>query len=203
MKSKSQPALSQDNLLLKRGINLERFTLGWNVFGIVVLAFAAYAAHSVSLTGFALDSLIEIGASTVVLWELAATNKDRQARALKLIAYAFITLAIYIAVQSTLSLVSGAHSNHSRVGVAWTAITAVVMFTLAASKAKTGRALDNPVLITEGRVTFIDGLLATAVLLGLILNALFGTWWVDPLAGFVIVFYGYKEARAILHEPAH
>ena len=71
----------------------------------------------------------------------------------------------------------------------WTAITAVVMFALAGGKARTGRALDNPVLQTEGEVTFVDGILATAVLVGLVLNALAGWWWADPAAGYVLVYY--------------
>ena len=180
---------------------MERFTLIWNVFGIFVLGCAAYASRSVALVGFGLDSLIEIGASTVVLWELAATNEDRQKRALSLIGISFIVLSIYIAAQSVAVLVTGFHPGQSTLGIIWTAITALVMFSLAAGKARTGKALNNKVLQTEGRVTLIDGLLATAVLLGLVMNALFGAWWADPLAGFVIVYYGIKEARAIFsHE---
>jgi divalent metal cation (Fe/Co/Zn/Cd) transporter len=82
-------------------------------------------------------------------------------------------------------------------GIAWTAVTAVVMFLLAAGKARTGRALGNPVLRTEGRVTMIDGILATAVLLGLTLNAALGWWWADPAAGYVLVFYAAREVREI------
>jgi divalent metal cation (Fe/Co/Zn/Cd) transporter len=74
------------------------------------------------------------------------------------------------------------------------------MFALAAGKRAIGRALGNPVLQTEGRVTFIDGLLATAVLVGLVLNNWVGAWWADPLAGYVIVYYGAKEAVAAFHE---
>ena len=66
--------------LLRRGFALEYTTLGWNVIGIVVLAIAAISARSVALAGFALDSLIEIGASTVVIWELSGTGKQRQRR---------------------------------------------------------------------------------------------------------------------------
>jgi len=55
-------------------------------------------------------------------------------------------------------------------------------------------------LRTEGRVTFVDGLLASAVLVGLVLNAGLGAWWADPAAGFVIVFYGLQEARAVFSE---
>jgi divalent metal cation (Fe/Co/Zn/Cd) transporter len=100
-------------------------------------------------------------------------------------------------VQSTLVLASGFHPRHSTLGIAWTAVTAAVMFALAYGKTRTGAALGNPVLATEGRVTLIDGLLATAVLLGLILNAAAGWWWADPLAGYVLVYYAAREVREI------
>src|SRR6476660_452165 len=101
-------------------------------------------------------------------------------------------------MQSTWALVSNHHPHHSPLGIAWTAITALVMFALAAGKARTGRALDNPVLRTEGRVTLIDGVLAVAVLVGLALNAVLGWWWADPLAAFVLVYYALREGRAAL-----
>lgn len=182
---------------LKRGIALERITLGWNVVGVVVLAVAAIEARSVALAGFGLDSLVEIGASTVVLWELTDTSKNRQGTALRLIAVAFGCLSVYVAVQSTVVLLTGYHPKHSILGIGWTAITAIVMFALASSKARTGKELQNPVLQLEGRVTFVDGLLATAVLIGLVLNTTLHAWWADPLAGYVIVFYGVKESIAI------
>jgi divalent metal cation (Fe/Co/Zn/Cd) transporter len=77
------------------------------------------------------------------------------------------------------------------------AVTAVVMFALAAGKARTGRALDNPVLRTEGRVTLIDGILAAAVLAGLVLNAAASWWWADPAAGYLLVYYAAREVREI------
>jgi len=184
-------------VLLRRGRALEVITLGWNVAGIVVLAIAALSARSVALAGFGLDSLIEIGASTVVLWELSGTGEDRQRRALRLIGGAFVALAAYLAVQSSVVLATGYRAGHSIPGIAWTAVTAMVMFALAAGKARTGRQLGNPVLATEGRVTLVDGILAVAVLAGLALNAGVGVWPADPLAALVIVFYALQEARAI------
>jgi divalent metal cation (Fe/Co/Zn/Cd) transporter len=71
------------------------------------------------------------------------------------------------------------------------------MFALAAGKAKIGHELGNPVLLTEGRVTLVDGILAAAVLAGLALNATTGLWWADPLASLVIVGYALREARLI------
>jgi len=183
--------------LLRRGFVLEYVTLGWNVAGIIVLAVAAVVARSVALAGFGLDSLIEIGASTVVIWELSGTSEDRQRQGLRLIGCAFAALAVYLLAQSTLVLAAGFRPGHSLAGVVWTAVTAAVMFTLAAGKAKTGRALGNPVLRTEGRVTAIDGILAVAVLLGLLLNAALGWWWADPAAGYVLVYYAVREVREI------
>jgi len=183
--------------LLRRGFALEYATLGWNVAGIVVLALAAVAARSVALAGFGLDSLIEIGASTVVIWELSGTGQRRRQQALRLIGYGFAALAVYLLAQSTVVLATGYHPGHSAVGITWTAVTAAVMFALATGKARTGRALANPVLATEGRVTLIDGILAAAVLLGLALNAALGWWWADPAAGYVLVFYAAREVREI------
>ena len=184
--------------LVQRGFILEYLTLAWNVAGIVVLAIAAITARSVALAGFGLDSLIEIGASTVVIWELSGTGEERQRRGLRLIGYAFAALAVYLLIQSTVVLATGYHPRHSPPGIAWTAITAAAMFALAAGKARTGRALDNPVLRTEGRVTTIDAILALAVLLGLALNAVAGWWWADPAAGYVLVYYAAREVREIL-----
>ena len=184
--------------LLRRGRTLEGITLAWNVAGVVVLAMLAITASSVALAWFGLDSLIEIGASAVVLWELSGTDEARQRVALSLIGVAFLALAAYLLVQSVVALASGHHAIPSLGGIVWTGITAAVMFTLAALKGRTGRALGNPVLETEGRVTFIDGLLAVAVLLGIALDLLLGWWWADPVAGLVIVFYAVREAVHIL-----
>lgn len=184
-------------MLVRRGFALEYTTLGWNVIGIVVLAVAAIAARSVALAGFGLDSLIEIGASTVVIWELSGTGEDRQQRAVKLIGAGFALLAVYLLVQSTWALATGFRPHHSPLGIGWTAVTAIVMFVLAADKARTGTTLDNPVLKTEGRVTLIDGLLAATVLIGLLLNSLADLWWADPAAGYVLVYYALREVKAI------
>jgi divalent metal cation (Fe/Co/Zn/Cd) transporter len=188
--------------LLRRGIRLEVVTLGWNGVGVCVLAWTAIAAQSVALGGFGLDSLIEIGASVVVIWELNGTGEERQRLALRLIGAAFALLAVYLLVQGALVLASGHHARQSDAGIAWTALTAVAMFALAWGKERTGRALGNPVLRTEGRVTLVDGILATAVLVGLVLNATAGLWQADPVAGFVLVYYAARECMHIVRETS-
>ncbi|HEU0115339.1 MAG TPA: cation transporter [Thermomicrobiales bacterium] len=162
--------------LLTRGLRLEYVTLGWNVVGVIVVAVAALRAQSVALAGFGLDSLIEIFASVVVIWELTGAPQEREERA-----------------QSAVVVFTPSRPAPSPLGIVWLAITAGAMFLLAWGKRRTGRQLGNPVLTKEAGVTVVDGLLAVAVLIGLILNAAFGWWWADPLAGLVIVGYGLRE----------
>ena len=190
--------MTSSEAALRRGLQLEYATLAWNVVGLAVLAWTAIAARSVALAGFGLDSLIEIGASVVVVWELTGIDERRQHRALRLIGGAFAALALYLLVQGIVVLVVRHHAGHSVAGIVWTALTALAMFALAWGKARTGRALGNFVLQTEGRVTLVDGILATAVLAGLVLNAALGWWWADPVAGFVLVYYALREFAAIM-----
>ena len=88
--------MNDTNALLRRGILLEYITLGWNVVGTVIVIFAAIIARSVALAGFGLDSLVEICASTVVIWQLRGIHDKREQRALRLISIAFFALAVYI-----------------------------------------------------------------------------------------------------------
>ncbi len=187
--------MNTNEILLRRGLLLEYLTLGWNIVGAIVILTAAMAAGSVALAGFGLDSLIEIGASTVVIWQLKGVGKQRERLALRLIGASFFALAAYVLVQSGRSLWTQTHPAISPVGIVWLALTSVVMLALAAGKARTGAELGNPVLQTEARVTVVDAYLAGCVLVGIALNATLGWWWADPIASLVIVFYGFKEGR--------
>jgi divalent metal cation (Fe/Co/Zn/Cd) transporter len=150
----------------------------------------------VALAGFGADSLIEIVASTVVIWQLNGARGDRREdKALRVIAVAFALLAIYIVAQGTVVLATGSRPRHSATGILWLALTVATMLALAAGKRSTGEQLDNAALRTEARVTLIDGLLATAILTGISLNASLGWWWADPVSALVIAYYGVRESR--------
>jgi divalent metal cation (Fe/Co/Zn/Cd) transporter len=184
--------------LTRRGLLLEYATLGWNVVGCWIVLAAAYTAGSVALAGFGIDSVIEIFASLIVVWQLKAINKDKEALAERLIGIAFLALALYITVQSAIVLLTRFHPRSSMLGIVWLALTCAAMLLLAYGKGRTGRELGNPVLRKESKVTVVDGMLAAAVLVGLVLDAAFGLWWADPLAAFVIVYYGLREGIAAL-----
>ncbi|MCA1669605.1 MAG: cation transporter, partial [Thermomicrobia bacterium] len=103
---------------------------------------------------------------------------------------------VYILIQAAYMLVSDVRPGTSVLGIVWLAATLIAMLLLASGKRATGTQLGNVVLMTEAHVTLIDAYLAGAVLIGLVLNALFGWWWADPLAGLVIVYYAIKEGLA-------
>jgi divalent metal cation (Fe/Co/Zn/Cd) transporter len=187
--------MTDEERLLRAGFALEYATLAWNVVGSVLILATAIGARSIALAGFGLDSVVEIGASTVVLWQLRGVGKRRERRALRVIAASFIVLAIYILVQSIRALSLGLHPDSSPLGIAWLAITFVVMVGLARGKSRVGAKLKNPVIVAEAQVTMVDAYLAAAVLIGIGLNAALGWWWADPVAGLVIVFYGLREGR--------
>jgi len=136
----------------------------------------------------------------VVVWQLTGVNQHRGQLALRLIGFAFIALVIYIVAQLLFTFLTGTHAVTSLGGIAWIAVTFMTMLLLAYGKRVTGHQLQNEVLLTEGRVTLVDAYLAGAVLVGLVLNALFGWWWADPLASLVIVYYGVREAVHALRE---
>lgn len=190
--------------LVRRGLWLEYATLGWNVVGVAVIALAAWRARSVALAGFGLDSLIEIFASVVVVWQLTGYGapdardtrlRERERRALRLIGGAFLALAVYVAAQVLYTLATRGHPAPSPGGMGWVAATVVTMVALAVGKRRTGEAFGNPVLTSEARVTMVDAYLAASVFVGLALNAGFGWWWADPLSASLIVYYGVREWR--------
>jgi hypothetical protein len=109
MESATSAGSATERMLVRRGLTLEYLTLGWNVVGTGVSILAAVAAGSVALAGFGLDSLIEIGASTVVIWQLDQLGHGRERRALRLIGGAFFTLALYIAAEAAYTLIAAQH----------------------------------------------------------------------------------------------
>lgn len=174
MNDYKQPDLRR---LFRLGLLLEYMTLAWNVITVFVLAIAALKARSVALAAFGLDSLIEIGASLVVIWQLMNVDPKHRKLALRLIGAAFFTLAVYVLVQSSTILLFQAQPEQSMVGILWLALTLIAMLGLAFGKGRIGKKLENVGLKTEARVTLVDVYLAGSVLLGLLLNWTMGWWW--------------------------
>ena len=168
-------------------MRLEYLTVAWNVLEVFFTIGLGIAAGSLALIAFGLDSLIEIFASSVVLWHLRGDGgKAKTRRAMGLVAVAFFGLAVFLLAAAVQGLVSGREAEHSPLGIVYLAMTAVVMFTLSWRKRLLGASLANHPLEHEARITFLDGILATGVLLALIANLAFGWWWADPIAAALV-----------------
>lgn len=181
--------------LVKKGIYLEYATLTWNIAGVILLGWIAPAVHSVALIAFGFDTLLEIGASMVVIWELTGVPGSRQKRALIYLSISFLILGLYLLVQSGYNLYHRVLPAQSDLGMAWLTLTFIVMLFLAWKKHRAGKKINNKVLLTEGRVTLVDATLALIVLIGLLLTGWKGWWWSDPIAGLTLMLYCFWECR--------
>jgi len=172
---------------MRQALRLEYLTVGWNSIEVFVTIGLGIASGSLALVAFGLDSLIEIFASTVVLWHLRGDGDGAQTRrAMGLVALAFFGLAAILIVAAVEGLASGREADQSPLGIGYLAVTAVVMFTLSWRKRLVGTSLENHPLEHEARITFLDGMLATGVLLALAANVAFGAWWADPIAAALV-----------------
>jgi divalent metal cation (Fe/Co/Zn/Cd) transporter len=115
---------------------------------------------------------------------------------------AFGILAVALAVAGINDLASGRRAGESFWGIAYLAVTAVVMFSLAVTKRTTALALGSEPLHSEATVTFLDGILSTSTLIGLALNAYLGLWWADPVAGLLVAVAAASEGRETWLEAA-
>jgi divalent metal cation (Fe/Co/Zn/Cd) transporter len=180
--------------LQQRARWLAYLTIGWNSVECVGAVAAGIAAGSIALVGFGLDSLVEVFAGSVVLWRLRSEDEDRERRALRLIAVSFFALAAYVVAEAVRDLLVGAESEESIVGIVLAAVSLTLMPALAVAKRRTGRALDDPVIVADSKETLLCSYLSVVLLAGLLLSG-FGLWWADPLAALVIAGLALKEGR--------
>jgi divalent metal cation (Fe/Co/Zn/Cd) transporter len=200
------PSGADQGSLERRALLLEWLTIGWNVGEAVLTIGLGSVAASLALIGFGTVSIVEVFASAVVVWHLrpaaAADHADRTRLAVRLIAGAFVVLAAALVVAAVNDLATGRRAGESPWGIAYLAVTAVVMFGLAAMKHATARHLGSEPLRSEAAVTFLDGVLSTTTLLGLAFNAYMGWWWADPGAALLVAVAALNEARETWGEAA-
>jgi divalent metal cation (Fe/Co/Zn/Cd) transporter len=185
--------------LRRRGFALEYASMAWMAAEAAVAVTAGVLASSIALTGFGLDSVIELFAAAIVIWQLRGEGEDRETRAVRLIAVTFFALAGYLTAESLLGLVTRARPGHSIPGLAITAAALIVMPLLAIAKRRTGQVLGNRTLITESAETAFCAYTSAAALAGVGLNTWLGWWWADPLAALVIAALAVKEGLEAWH----
>ena len=203
--------------LLERGVWLAWATVGWNIVEGVIAVSAGALASSVALIGFGVDSFVETVSGAVVGWRLRAelngsAEHERaevlERRAGRIAGALLLALSAYITIDAGRRLLGyGAEAQESRVGIALTAISLVIMPFLGWAKLRTAAALHSGALRADAYETITCSWLSLTTLLGLIANAAFGWWWADPLAALAIVPLAVREGveswRGECHEESN
>jgi divalent metal cation (Fe/Co/Zn/Cd) transporter len=190
-----------------RGTRLEYFTIGWNSLEGLIAILAGAIAGSISLVGFGIDSLIEVTSGAALLWRMRADAKisakpgatERAERiSLRVVGACFVALAVYVAFEAASGLLQREAPARSIVGIALAMASLIVMPLLARAKREVSAALQSGAMAADARQTDFCTYLSAILLLGLLLNALFGWWWADPVAALVMVPFILQEGLEAL-----
>jgi divalent metal cation (Fe/Co/Zn/Cd) transporter len=184
--------------LVRRGQRLEYFTIGYNSLEGLISIVAGMAAGSVSLIGFGLDSLIEVTSGAALLWrlhrDLDHSRREQVERvSLRIVGACFIALAMYILYESVWALVGHTAPARSITGIIVAAVSVVVMPLLARAKRRIAAGIGSGAMRADSRQTDFCSYLSAILLGGLLMNAVAGWWWADPVAGLVMVPVIAKE----------
>lgn len=198
------PPLAVDRAsIARRGRRLEYFTIAWNLAEGGIAIAAGAVAGSISLVGFGMDSLIEVTSGAALLWRMradadAARREAMERRSLKIVGVCFVVLAIYIAYEAAETLWRRQAPERSLVGIVLAAVSLLAMPLLARAKRKVASALDSAAMRADAKQTDFCFYLSAILLAGLLLNALLGWWWADPVAGLVMAPIVANEGREAL-----
>ncbi len=168
-------------------------TITYNVVEAIVAVSAGTIASSSALIAFGLDSVAEVLSAVAVAWQFASADPERRERAaLRVIAVSFFLLAAYVAVDSVRSLF-GEEASHSTVGIVLAAVSLLVMPVLSGAQRRAGRELGSASAVADSKQTLLCTYLSGVLLVGLLVNALFGWYWADPVAALAIAAVAVRE----------
>jgi divalent metal cation (Fe/Co/Zn/Cd) transporter len=184
--------------LIKRGRYLEYFTIGYNSLEGLIAVVAGLVAGSIALVGFGFDSLIEVTSGAALLWRLNAdvdeARRERvEAISLRIVGACFVVLAIYVTYNSVKSLIRREAPRESIVGIVLAAVSLIIMPLLVRAKRKVARGINSGALMADSKQTELCTYLSAILLGGLLMNALLGWWWADPVAALIMVPIIVKE----------
>jgi divalent metal cation (Fe/Co/Zn/Cd) transporter len=187
-------SLQRRAMLNRRSLHLAYATAGYNLLEGVIAVTAGVGASSVALLGFGLDSFVEVSSTLVVIWQFRSRVPEARERlALRGIAVSFFALAAWIGFDALRSLLVRDEARTSDVGIGIAAASVIVMPLLVWAKRRTGRELGSATVVADSMQTMLCTYLSAIVLAGLLLNALLGWWWTDPIAALVIAAVAIRE----------
>jgi divalent metal cation (Fe/Co/Zn/Cd) transporter len=170
------------------------FTITYNVIEGIVALWAGVAASSAALIGFGLDSVIEVLSAAAVAWQFTRREPERWEKpTVRAIAIAFFALAAYVIVDAILTLAGVEPVDHSPLGIGIAVLSLIVMPALAWFEFRTGRELGSRSVRTDAKQLLLCTYLSGTVLIGLLLNWLFGWMWADSVAALVVAALAIRE----------
>ncbi|MFI6315366.1 cation transporter [Nocardia fusca] len=171
-------------------------TITYNVIEAIIALTEGARVSSTALIGFGLDSVIEVSSAAAVAWQFAARDPEmREKIALRIIAFSFFALTLYVTVDSIRALFGLGEAQHSAIGIGLAAASLVIMPALSAAQRRAGRELGSASAVADSKQTLLCTYLSAVLLVGLLLNSLFGWSWADPIAALVIATIAVKEGR--------
>jgi divalent metal cation (Fe/Co/Zn/Cd) transporter len=169
-------------------------SVAYNVIEAAVAITAGTVAGSVALVAFGLDSVIEVSSGLVILWQFRHhLPQARERQALRLIAASFFALGAYVTAESGHALLTADRSGTSPAGIGIAVASVIVMPFLSWAQRRTGRELASGSVVADSRQTLLCTYLSAVLLGGLLVNAVLGWWWADPVAGLVIAAVAVRE----------
>ncbi|WP_086666142.1 cation transporter [Lentzea kentuckyensis] len=194
--AKPTVAPARKEVLTRRVRWLVAATITYNVVEAIIAISAGTIASSTALIGFGLDSVIEVASALAVAWQFSGRDPEaRERTALKVIAVSFFALAAYVTFESVLAVLGQERAEHSTVGIVLAAVSLAVMPGLSYAQRRAGRELGSASAVADSKQTLLCTYLSAVLLVGLVVNSLFGWWWADPLAALVIAAVAVKEGR--------
>ncbi len=159
------------------------------------------------LFGFGLDSLIEVVSALIVVWRLmlqqnAGKRAGADAIGLRFVGVCFVALATYVTFDSCLALSHREIPHESLPGILLAVFSVIAMPLLARAKRKLAREIGSAAMSADSIQSDLCAYLSAILLLGLGLNALWGWWWADPIAGLLMVPIIFREGVQALRGRA-
>jgi divalent metal cation (Fe/Co/Zn/Cd) transporter len=191
------------NAALRTGVRLEVFTVVWMLAEAVLAIGAGIAARSVLVTGFGLDSVIELISGVTLLWRLSSEARGLSApnvesverRATRISAVLLVLLCAYLLFVGVGGLVLGQRPEPSVLGVAVAAAAVLVMPVLAWRKRRANAIIGSAALRADIAETITCAYMAAATLAGAGLNLLFGWWWAEYVGALALLIFIAMETK--------
>lgn len=184
---------------LRAGIRAEIVTIVWMIVEAAIAVVAGVRAHSVLVTAFGIDSVIELLSASVLLWRIKNDASPRaeaiERRAAAISGWLLVTLCIYIAVSSAISLTKHIRPEASILGLAVAGSAILFMPLLAAWKRSINRELQSAALRADIAETIACGYMAAIVVAGVLVNHFLHLWWIDYVASAVLLLWLAHEAK--------